>query len=255
MMNALIKPGEVKPNDVEQRFTASANLSAAQCLAIYQRGYILRLTKCLAEQFPALCHALGKQLFDQFAQKYLQSSPSDSYTLYELGRRFPDFLEQDRPDKNLPVEARESWIDFMIDLAKYEQLHFKLFDAPGHEGNPWPARDVSDDKLIVQPCFAQASYRYPVAWYYHTIKENPKAAFPPLQTSYVTLLRKDYHVTTFPINRVHYQFLKQLQSCGSVCESIKFVSEVNQTPLDLVEHSWRNEVRNRWIEAGFFIEK
>lgn len=255
MLDALIKPSEVKANDIEQRFTSSPNLSAAQCLGIYQRGYILRLTKCLAEQFPALCHALGKPLFDQFALKYLQECPSDSYTLYELGRRFPDFLQQDRPDKDLPPEARESWIDFMIDLASYEQLHFKLFDAPGHEGNPWPERDIKDDKLKVQPCFELASYRYPVAWYYHTIKENPDAAFPPLQTTYVALLRKDYHVTTFPINRVHYQFLKQLRSCGDVSESITFVSKVNQTPVDLVQNSWRNEVRNRWIEAGFFVEK
>ena len=208
MLDALIKPQAVKANDIEERFTSGANLCAAQCLGLYQRGYTLRLTKCLAEQFPALCHALGKPLFDQFALKYLRECPSDSYTLYELGKRFAEFLQQDRPDKDLPNEARESWIDFMIDLARYERLHFKLFDAHGHEGNPWPGFDVTDDKLMIQPCFELASYRYPVAWYYHTIKDNPKATFPPQQMSYVVLLRKDYHVTTFPISQVHYQFFK-----------------------------------------------
>ena len=151
MLDALILPGRVDRDEVERRFTASANLQPAACLAIYQRGYILRLGKCLAEQFPALCHALGEKLFDQFAREYLRVCPSDSYTLYELGRRFCDYLEDARPDRDLLPEQREGWIDFMVDLARYERLHFRLFDAPGHEGGPWPTPELPDDRLIYSP--------------------------------------------------------------------------------------------------------
>ena len=105
MQQALIHPRNTPKGDIENQFTAGANLSASECLAIYQRGYILRLTKCLAEQFPALCQALGAPLFEQFAKRYLQQCPSDSYTLYELGRRFADFLAQDRPDKDAPARV------------------------------------------------------------------------------------------------------------------------------------------------------
>ena len=253
MQQALIRPDQVDANAVNKTFVPGAQLSAQACLGIYQRGYILRLTKCLAEQFPALSHALGEGLFDQFALRYLRIHPSDSYTLYELGRRFADFLEEDRPDKDLPPEQREGWVDFMVDLARYERLHFKLFDAPGHEGNPWPSQDTPDEQLKLQPCFALAQYRYPVAWYYHAIKENKQTPFPPKQPSPVALLRKDYQVTTYPLNPVHYHFLGALQQQGDIESALVAVSKAFNSPLEQVRHSWQTEVKARWIEAGFFV--
>lgn len=253
MLEALIFPGKVNREQMENRFISGANLNATECFAIYQRSYILRLSKCLAEQFPALTHALGEQLFDQFARQYLMDRPSMSYTLYELGRRFPSYLEQIRPDHDLPPVQREGWIDFMVDLANYEYLHFSLFDAPGHEGNPWPEIDVLDKSLVLQPCFELGLYRYPVAWYYHSFAQHQVINFPPQQTSYVAVLRKDYLTTTFPINRIHFLFLKQLQSCGDIASSLKYVSETTHIALEQVRNSWTHEVRDSWIKSGFFI--
>lgn len=255
MLRALILPGQVNRDEVETRFLPAANLPASECLAIYQRSYILRLAKCLADQFPALCHVLGEQLFDQFARQYLTAYPSDSYTLYELGRRFPDYLEEVRPDHNLPPDQREGWIDFMLDLANYERLHFSFFDAPGHEGKPWPSSELPDHSLVLQPSFELGIYRYPVAWYYHNINKQVDIEFPPQRDSYVAVLRKDYLTSTFPINRIHYLFLKHLQSCDNIVSSLHYVSEVANTPLEQVTKSWREEVRTPWIKSGFFIER
>ena len=52
----------------------------------------------MREQFPALCHALGAALFDDFVADYIRDHPPESHTLYDLGRRFPAFLEDNRPD-------------------------------------------------------------------------------------------------------------------------------------------------------------
>ena len=68
MQNALIQPSSAAKQEVDQRFKASNRLSASERLAIYQRSYISRLRLCLAEQFPASRHALGADLFDQFAR-------------------------------------------------------------------------------------------------------------------------------------------------------------------------------------------
>ncbi len=255
MLDSLVFPGRTDGGEVERRFIASPTLDAAQCFAIYQRGYILRLTQCLAEQFPALCRALGRSLFDGFAREYLRAHPSDSTTLYELGRRFPAYLEEARPDHDRPPDARETWIDFMVDLARYERLHFRLFDAPGHEGRPWPTPELADDRLILQPCFALESYRYPVAQYYHAVREDPEAAFPPQQESHVAVLRRNYAVTTFPITRVHTTFLQHLQASGSVDAALAHVSEVLGKPREQVRRSWTDAVRTPWIEAGFFIDR
>lgn len=255
MLDALITPDQISQQDINQVFIDSANLQAEQCLAIYQRGYILRLSKCLAEQFPALCHALGEKLFEQFARQFLVSYPSVSYTLYDLGRRFSAYLEEVRPDKNLPQSQKEDWIDFMVDLSRYEWLHFSLFDAQGHEGKPWPELDSTDQQLVLQPCFELGTYRYPVAWYYHEFKNNPELEFPPCETSYVAILRKDFKVSTFPINKIHYLFLQHLKSSLDIKQSLAHVAEMTGTPLEQVFASWQKEVREPWINAGFFIQR
>ena len=255
MLDALIHPGKVDGDEVERCFTASANLSPAACLGIYQRSYILRLAKCLAEQFPALCHALGDDLFDGFAREYLEVCPSDSYTLYELGRRFPDYLEDARPDRDLPAEQREGWIDFMVDLARYERLHFRLFDAPGNEDGWWPTAATPDERLALQPCFELAVSRYPVAWYYHAIKDDPDAPFPPLRTSHVAVLRRNYLVSTFPITAAQHLFLYHLRASGDVGTALARLADATANPLDDVVRSWRDEVRASWIDAGFFVDR
>ena len=252
MQAALINPELASDEEVERQFTAGANLQPAECLAVYQRSYLSRLTRCLAEQFPALCHALGEPLFEQFAKRYLQIHPSDSYTLYELGRRFPDFLEADRPDKDLPPEQRETWIDFMVDLARYERTHFLLFDAPGNEGNKWPNADTADSQLVLQCCLQLRSYRYPVAWYYHNIKEDPSTRFPERQDSFIAVLRKDYIVTTYPIQAVQFRFLNSLLASKSVGQSLEETARSTGRSRIEVTRSWQNEVRKPWIDAGFF---
>ena len=105
----------------QERLVDSPRLGARQRLAIHQRSYITRLCRCLAEQFPALCHALGEPLFTDFAREYLATCPSRSPSLEALGARFPAWLEEHRPDRHLPPEQREAWVDLMVDLARYER--------------------------------------------------------------------------------------------------------------------------------------
>lgn len=255
MLDCVINPQQLDGDKVNEKLTSSGQLSVSQSLAIYQRGYILRLTKCLAEQFPALCAALGEELFNRFARRYLNLCPSKSYTLYELGSQFPEFLQQDRPDKDLPPQKQENWIDFMVDLARYERLHFSLFDAPGHEGNAWPAIDTPDEQLTVQPCFALAEYQFPVAWYYHAVKENPQVNLPPKQPSYIALARTNYQVTTYPINQFHFEFLNHLKQHGNVAGALLHLCKLTKIPMDKVGKSWHQEVKGRWINAGFFVHR
>ncbi len=165
---------------------------------------------CLAEQFPASRHVLGSVLFDQFARVYLAQAPSDSYTLYELGRRFPAFLQETRPDSEQPEERQETWVNFMIDLANYERTLFVLFDAPGHEGKRWPTSETLDEALVLQPCFDLGAYRFPVANYYHSVADQSEPQLPPLAASHVAITRHDYIMSSLPITQLHYEFLRAL---------------------------------------------
>lgn len=255
LLDTLIAPDDVSADTVASTLLPGPELSASACLAIYQRSYISRLRKCLEEQFPASYHALGMRLFADFADEYLRSCPSDSYTLYELGRRFPKWLEDNRPDRDEPPEKRESWIDFMIDLSRYERELYRLFDAQGHEGRPWPDASADDDTLILQPCLALAEYRYPVAWYYHEVRAGRSPQFPVAAPSYAVILRRDFLTHTYPVTRFHYRFLSLVKRMQHVPSSLEAMAAEQRRPVEDVWRSWRQEVRRPWLEAGFFVER
>lgn len=220
-------------------------------LAIYQRGYFLRLAHCMREQFPALCHALGTALFDDFVGEYIRDLPPVSHTLYDLGRRFADFLETTRPDADAP----EVWVDFMIDLARYERQLFVLFDAPGHEGQRFATWDTPDTDLRLQPCFALGAYRFPVADYYHAVRRKTDPALPPATPSHIALVRVDYLTRTVPITEPHHVFLAALQRNRTVVTAIETAAHHLGVSVDQAWQSWRapDGIRRRWIDAGFFI--
>lgn len=255
MLDALITPDGVDGSAVTATLLPGPKLSASACLAIYQRSYILRLRKCLEEQFPASCHALGAKLFADFADEYLRDCPSDSYTLYELGRRFPQWLEDNRPDGGEPPENRQSWIDFMIDLAAYERELYRLFDAHGHEGQPWPDASADDATLVLQPCLALVEYRYPVASYYHEVRAGRSPRFPAAMPSYAVILRRDFLTRTYPVTRLHHRFLSLVHEIRDVPSALEAIAAETGKPIDDVRRSWRDEVRRPWLEAGFFVER
>ncbi len=255
MQDALMFPGQTSGESTTGLINPSSRQTAEQRLAVYQRSYYLRLQKCMREQFPALCHALGEQLFNDFSSDYLQSKPSVSHTLYELGQRFPDHLEQTRPDAGEKPEQREQWIDFMVDLARFEYQVFSLFDAPGHEGKPFAAHNTADEILQLQPCFALGDYRFPVAWYYHQVRQENQPKIPAMQRSLIALLRKDFLTHTFQVSFTEYQFLSLLSQGSSVESALQRVAEQTELPVEQLRDSWssREGARARWIDAGFFI--
>src|SRR6202008_4858565 len=111
---------------VEDIVNQSQRLSAVHHLDLYRHSYIARLRSCMQSQFSALAYALGSELFELFADQYLDTYPSESYTLNTLGEKFAIFLQEPRPDAG--QEPKETWPDFMIELAGFEYALSKIFD-------------------------------------------------------------------------------------------------------------------------------
>jgi hypothetical protein len=232
MHDALVLPRRVGREAIDARLASFPGLSGAEGLAIYQRGYFLRIASCMREQFPALCQALGAPLFNDFVAEYIREQPPESHTLYDLGRRFAAFLDQSRPDRDQPPEEREVWIDFMIDLAAFERQMFVMFDAPGHEGKPFAEPATPDARLRLQPA----------------------ADLPPAEPSFAALVRTDYVTRTVVLNELEYLFLEAMTD-GGVEQGIAAVARQLGVSPGEVRHSWASAQgsRRRWIQCGFFI--
>lgn len=252
--DALVFPRQVDGGERDSLLRPSLGLTAAAGLAIYQRGYFLRIANCMREQFPALCQALGEPLFNDFVADYIRDKPPESHTLYDLGRRFADWLGENRPDRDLPAGERESWIDFMIDLARFERQVFAMFDAPGHEGKKFAGSDIPDDRLRLQPCFDLGAFDFPVAAYYHAIRESREAPLPPAGRSFVALVRTEYVTRTIGLGEAQYLFLQAMIAGGGVEAGLEAAAKHLNVTTEQARQSWRSSGdRERWIGWGFFI--
>ena len=238
----------------------SPALSGAERLAIYCRSYHARLLQCFREMFPALLHALGQELFDGFARDYLQQHPSRSYTLDRLADAFPRHLAETRPDAAAPPGERESWPDFIIELASLEWAFLKVYDGPGLEGRAMPrARDTltSDAGRILQarpapaPCLRLFAFRYPVHTYMLAARRGENPLLPAPAESFVAATRVSYRVNLHELSAPQYALLAALDgrhTVGQILDRGCASTGDRRQPSITTLRNWLCD----WTSKGFF---
>jgi hypothetical protein len=252
---------DVRPDEIENVVTRSKALTAADRLAIYSRAYHARLLECLRAEFPVLLHALGTELFDQFAFDYLEMHPSQTYTLARLGERFPGYLADTRPDRDAPQDSRESWPDFIIDLATLEREFSEVFDGPGVEGQPLVAESQVSEllesarwpeaRLVTVPCLRLLTFRYPVNGYFVAARRNENPDLPEPALTFLAVTRRDYSVFLYELSREQYELLSALIAGESVAQAINRAAAATGGDRDALAanlHEWLNS----WAAVGFF---
>jgi hypothetical protein len=213
------------PGAIDQIITRSSSLSAHDRLAIYRHAYLARLQECLRVEFPVLLLTLGEELFALFTKAYLQQYPSRSYTLNRLGENFPRYLAESRPNAAAPEQARESWPDFIVELATLERAFAETFDGEGNEGKLL----VDRDQLLALPLeallrarfttvagFRIFSFRYPILGYFNPARNNEKPELPQPCRSYVAMMRRDYVVRLYELTETQYALLSRLSAGGTL---------------------------------------
>ncbi|HEX4005334.1 MAG TPA: DNA-binding domain-containing protein [Acidobacteriaceae bacterium] len=107
--------GYIKPN---------AALTSFERLEIYNRQYWFRVIDALSEDFPALSAVVGAKRFEALVVAYLHDNPSTSFTLRNLGRNLPAWVER-HPE----FTGRRH--DLAVDAARLEWACVEAFDGAG----------------------------------------------------------------------------------------------------------------------------
>lgn len=97
MQGVVLDLSSPTPEAVFARVRSGAGLAADLRVQIYARSYRLRLLECLRQEYPILEALVGPTVFELFAHGYATAHPSQSYTLYDFGRGFADYLDAVRP--------------------------------------------------------------------------------------------------------------------------------------------------------------
>lgn len=264
------------PGRLERVITRSRALSAAERLAIYANAYHTRLLECLGEVYPMLKRCLGEEAFDGFAFGYLQDYPSRSYTLNELGRHFPRYLQETRPtarDAGLeaePVDSAtvggaidEDWPDLLIELARLEWTIYDVFDGEGVEGRPLlefdrvsgiPPERWGGLRLQPVPCLRLLATRFPVNDYYTASRKaeaDATVALPAPCESFVALTRRQFVVRRYPLSRTEFDLLQALKSGQTLGQAVEHAASAPEVDWEQLAASLKLWFRN-WTAEGFF---
>ncbi|MGE0525585.1 MAG: putative DNA-binding domain-containing protein [Bdellovibrionales bacterium] len=134
-----------------------SDLSTTECLEIYSRGYLARLTEAIGETFEATWWVLGDDDFFLLCSDYIKSAPSNFYDLSDYGNGFPEFLAKQKQSVEIP---------FLVDLARFEMGFKEIF----HKGNisaqatDWTHSTGNGDsfRLKISPSALLMESRFPV---------------------------------------------------------------------------------------------
>jgi hypothetical protein len=114
---------------------SSAAFPAETRVGIYASSYVARLAECMRAEFPVLRALIGEQVFNLFVGGYLSARPPASYSLYDLGAGFADYLEATRPQPHSGPGTPEA---LPASLARLERAMAEAERADG------PENDASD---------------------------------------------------------------------------------------------------------------
>ncbi|HUB25191.1 MAG TPA: putative DNA-binding domain-containing protein [Tepidisphaeraceae bacterium] len=148
----------IKPND---------RLTSFERLEIYNRQYWYRLIDNVYEDFPGLLAILGQKKFSPLTRAYLAKYPSRSYTLRNLGRNMPKFIE-DEPKWTHPYET------MALDMARFEWAQVVAFDGPAETPiniDDLLGKNPDHLRLGLQPYITVLEMAYPLDTFSLAIKK------------------------------------------------------------------------------------
>jgi len=246
----------VEIGETEGVLTRSKSLRALDRLAVYGHAYLARLLDCLRDEYPVLRTALGDEVFDAFVAEYLQRYPSRTYTLFDLGAWFPQFLRDTRPTDS---GSETDWPDFLIDLATLERTFNEVFDGPGIEGGSVldaatvaavPSDRLAEVRLVPVPCLRVLSFKYPVHTYFTAVRRAEEATYPEPGATYLAITRQRYIVRHFELSKPAHVLLSALLAGEPLGTAINGVAALaDSAELEHQLGGWFHD----WAAQGFFL--
>jgi hypothetical protein len=243
--------GPVSDEEAERVLTPGPRMSARERLEIYRRGYHARLIECLADDYPALAHALGEEAFDALCRAYIAAYPSELPNLNFFGRRMAE-LCRSRPPGDFPFP------EFAADLARLEWAMVEVIHAASSA--PLTLEDLRDVPpeawaeacLLPNTAFRLLRFDYPVNSYFQAFRDGRDPAVPVAHASATVVWRTGPSVWRMDLTPAMLDVLSALAGGDSLGAALAR-AQPHLADLDEQEASRRVMAWFReWVQSGLF---
>jgi len=218
----------------EQVVANRRGVGAYDRLRIYANGYISRLKECLCADYPLLRQFMTEPVFDHFATAYIVYKKPNSYTLFDLGSDFPQFLLDTQPKG---VQESNPAFALPYALAVYERTFLKVYRAKGLEQQDV---DTASDTfsffgmtmLQAAPSLACIELDFPILEVTAALYQKEVPHIPEPQKTYLAISRKNYRVFTNTLEPWQYYFLKATTEPISSHQAVTISAEQSSKPVE-----------------------
>jgi hypothetical protein len=242
----------------------NSKLSSFERLEIYNRQYWFRVLGALAEDFPALRSVIGSRAFDALSIAYLNSHPSRSFTLRNLGSQLANWLSA-----NPHFAGRRAGL--AVDVARVEWAFVEAFDSAEREPLTLEQISVLDGSstLNLQPHLQLVELEYPIdelvlnlhkqekrqtteAGIQHDGNQQRAAKLPIIRRkpTWLAAHRVNYSVYYLRLKRGEFHTLRAIRAGRPLAEAIEAGVTTARTPAARRPQLVR-EWFTTWAELGW----
>lgn len=200
----------------------SAQLTAAQRLEIYANAVFLRFRDVLQNDFPAVVAAIGHEPFTECVREYIERHPSTSFTLNDLGARFPGFLAHEATHPAV-VDSRP----FLAELAQLERTVEELFHErhveaalPAALAQLPPAR-WADARFTLIAAARLLQFHWPVDPWLQAVRDGASPPLPAAAVSWLLVHRREWRVWRTRLTGLQHRLLSALAAGARLGDALE----------------------------------
>jgi hypothetical protein len=225
---------------IDEVVESKRGVSAQKRLDIYAAGYVLRLLECMKCDFPGLQAFMGEEVFEVFAKAYIVSLPSQSWSLFKLSERFPQFLLDTQPKNDL---ENKSLLELPAEIAAFERAKAEVVYIKGTEEFPEqniisevePMNFLLDENFIqASPCLRLLKQKFPLNNFLNQLQQGEFSEPPEEKTTYMAITRKNYRLRMAELEEWQYVFLNSCKQSISIHTCAKKAAEESGVEVKIV---------------------
>jgi hypothetical protein len=228
-------------------WVVDGGLAAIDRLEIYRHGYFARLVECLADDYPAVAHALGAKAFDALCRDFIAQHPPASASLNFYGAPFAAFCAG-RPAPLAP---------FVSDLARLEWAVVEAIHADGEMLLDLAAlagiseADWSRLRLVPSATLRIIHSEYPIHRHYQAFLAGEDPAVPTPEASSLAVCRRGDDVWRIGLSPMFAVLLGRLIEGTPLATAIEAFEAV--PPSDTPDAPAALQLAfSEWVACGFF---